>query len=174
MWTTTSLGADAFLLVYDITSPESLEQCLDFDTHIQTEYANRLEQRRCWPALMVVGNKADLATSREISAKQGLDWARARGYGFMETSAREMVNVEETLEALVRRVVAAREMHARGDMPLAPTTPVRISAPTDSLMDEKSGLRSRDESPHLRARPGRKPPSRWRPIWDWWLAHKCW
>jgi len=41
-----------------------------------------------------------------------LEWARARGCGFMETSARECVNVEETFALIVRRVVEARRLHA--------------------------------------------------------------
>ena len=45
---------------------------------------------------VVVGNKCDLKDMREVSAKEGLEWARGRGCGFMETSAREMVNIEET------------------------------------------------------------------------------
>lgn len=97
MWSASSMNSDAFLLVYDITSPRSLEQCEDFDQHIQIEHATRVEGGKCWPVRMLVGNKCDLASSREVSAKQGLDWARARGYGFMETSARDMVNIEETL-----------------------------------------------------------------------------
>ena len=45
---------------------------------------------------LVAGNKCDLKDSRVISSRQGLEYARGRGCGFMETSAREMVNIEET------------------------------------------------------------------------------
>ena len=48
------------------------------------------------PIKIVAGNKCDLKDSRVVSSREGLEWARARGCGFMETSAREMVNVEET------------------------------------------------------------------------------
>lgn len=48
------------------------------------------------PVCIVAGNKCDLQSMRQVSARDGLDFARARGYGFMETSAREMVNIEET------------------------------------------------------------------------------
>lgn len=177
MWTT-NLSSDAFLLVYDITNSPSLDQCADFDTHIQIEIANRVEQRQCWPACMVVGNKCDLASSREVSAKDGLDWARARGYGFMETSAREMVNVEETITALVRRVVQARQMHAKGLTPDAAPSPARISAPDSARdsprhFDEKAGNTSRSESPHLWTKQSAKPGPRTR-VKEWWATNKCW
>jgi GTPase KRas len=48
------------------------------------------------PVKIVAGNKCDLKEARVISSRQGLEWARKRGCGFMETSAREMVNIEET------------------------------------------------------------------------------
>jgi GTPase SAR1 family protein len=60
------------------------------------------------PISILVGNKVDLSASREISAREGLLFARRHGCGFMETSARERVNVEETFGLVVRRVVEER------------------------------------------------------------------
>lgn len=48
------------------------------------------------PATVVVGNKCDLKESRAVPSRVGLTYARKHGCGFMETSAREMVNIEET------------------------------------------------------------------------------
>jgi hypothetical protein len=48
------------------------------------------------PVKIVAGNKCDLKDARVVSARQGLEYARKRQCGFMETSAREMVNIEET------------------------------------------------------------------------------
>lgn len=48
------------------------------------------------PVKIVAGNKCDLKESRVVSSRTGLEWARKRRCGFMETSAREMVNIEET------------------------------------------------------------------------------
>ncbi|KAJ8063472.1 hypothetical protein OCU04_007348 [Sclerotinia nivalis] len=60
------------------------------------------------PIKIVAGNKCDLQQSREVTASQGLEWARARNCGFMETSARSIVNIEETFALIVRRVVEGR------------------------------------------------------------------
>ena len=48
------------------------------------------------PVKIVAGNKCDLKDGRAVSARDGLAYARKHGCGFMETSAREMVNIEET------------------------------------------------------------------------------
>lgn len=57
---------------------------------------------------VIAGNKCDLASQRTVSSAEGLTWARNRGMGFMETSAKLKVNVEETFALIVRRVVEAR------------------------------------------------------------------
>jgi GTPase SAR1 family protein len=58
---------------------------------------------------VIAGNKCDLASQRTVSSAEGLTWARNRGMGFMETSAKLKVNVEETFALIVRRVVEARK-----------------------------------------------------------------
>jgi GTPase KRas len=63
---------------------------------IEIERETRLEQGHVLPVCIVAGNKCDLQGMRQILARDGLEWSKSRGYGFMETSAREMVNIEET------------------------------------------------------------------------------
>lgn len=63
---------------------------------IEIECDNRHDTGGVQPVRLVAGNKCDLKDSRVISSRQGLVYARSRGCGFMETSAREMVNIEET------------------------------------------------------------------------------
>ena len=63
---------------------------------IDMECDHRQDSGAVQPVKIVAGNKCDLKEARTISARQGLEWARGKGCGFMETSAREMVNIEET------------------------------------------------------------------------------
>ena len=63
---------------------------------IDMESEQRVDDGAVPPVKIVAGNKCDLKAARALSSRQGLEWARSRGCGFMETSAREMVNVEET------------------------------------------------------------------------------
>lgn len=96
LWAASNLKSDAFLLVYDITSPNSLETLTYFTEMIDMEEEARIDNNEIPPVKIVAGNKCDLSGARKISSREGLEWARSRGCGFMETSAREMVNIEET------------------------------------------------------------------------------
>lgn len=136
MWASSNLGADAFLMVYDITSSASLDALGYFNDLIDMEIETRLDNadrarkagyaynaasessssnaKTVPPIKFIAGNKCDLQESRQVSAATGLDWARKRGCGFMETSARLEVNIEETFALIVRRVVEARRMGEMG------------------------------------------------------------
>jgi GTPase KRas protein len=133
MWAASNLHSDAFLLVYDITSSASLEQLAYFNDLIDMESETREEAAAhaaaaaarnnprdkpapyMRPIKIVAGNKCDLQAQRQVSAQTGLEWARSHGCGFMETSARNSVNIEETFALLVRRVVKARLAAAAAD-----------------------------------------------------------
>jgi GTPase KRas protein len=96
LWAASNLRSDAFLFVYDITSPNSLDALEYYMEMVDMETESRQDNGKTPPVKIVAGNKCDLQGSRVITAKDGLEWARTRGCGFMETSAREMVNIEET------------------------------------------------------------------------------
>ncbi|KAJ5639816.1 uncharacterized protein N7484_007678 [Penicillium longicatenatum] len=130
LWTANTLKSDAFLLVYDITNPSSLETLDHFMDLIDMEAEQRVEDNQRLrkelgptagpgvgtppPVKIVAGNKCDLKDGRAVTSREGLEYARRHGCGFMETSAREMVNIEETFAHLVRRVVEARRIHLQG------------------------------------------------------------
>ncbi|RAL06340.1 putative RAS small monomeric GTPase [Aspergillus ibericus CBS 121593] len=128
LWAASNLRSDAFLLVYDITNRASLGaldyfmEMIDIETEQRAEDNDRLRKELGAsaegldvgmppPVKIVAGNKCDLKDSRVIGAREGLEYARKHDCGFMETSAREMVNIEETFALLVRRVVEARRAH---------------------------------------------------------------
>ena len=97
LWAPSNLRSDAFLLVYDITQADSLASLDPFLQLIEMESDHRVDIGTVEPVKIVVGNKCDLAKfRRQVRSAQGLDYARRHGCGFMETSARDMVNVEET------------------------------------------------------------------------------
>lgn len=115
LWTTATLAADAFLLVYDITSAASLVRLAPFCALVDHEAADRADRAAVPPVRIVAGNKCDLQHARQVRAAEGLAWARARGCGFMETSARDMVNVEETF---ARTFFASRLFSPKSRRPL--------------------------------------------------------
>lgn len=168
LWATSNLKSDAFLLVYDITSESSLSALDYFMDMIEMETDQRaednlrllkelgnsargLEVGMAAPVRLVAGNKCDLKDNRVISAKDGLEYARKHNSGFMETSAREMVNIEETFALLVRRVVEARREHHQYNQELTkPTRHVGFSLkkpPTGALSKKESeAALSKDEN----------------------------
>ncbi len=135
MWASSNLRSDAFLLVYDITNANSLHVLQEFNDLIDIEAETRMDawERERYagqgprrgkgrgdiggpvkPIKIVAGNKCDLQESRQVPAQVGLDWARKHGCGFMETSARNTVNIEETFALIIRRVVEARRLAQGG------------------------------------------------------------
>ena len=118
LWAWSNLASDAFLLVYDITSAATLPALdyfmgmIDMETEQRRENNARLRRElgpsasgldvgMPPPVTIVAGNKCDLKDSRAVTARDGLEYARTHGCGFMETSAREMVNIEETFSCIL-------------------------------------------------------------------------
>jgi GTPase KRas len=194
-----SRQADAFLLVYDITAPGSLyDQLPYFIDLIRVERESREDRGEVAPVMLVAGNKCDLKDERKISAREGLEWARGMNCGFMETSARENVNIEESFtrqllifrfrvfkliySVLVRRVIEARRAHAEAQNgnklgSLAPNlNNVIISTPpSTSARNGKKGANHQHGSSFSETKP--LPPldekERWGSRWslrnrDWW------
>jgi GTPase KRas protein len=96
LWAASNLRSDAFLLVYDITNANSLDALDHFHSLISMEEEQRMDNGAVAPIKIVAGNKCDLQGQRQVKSQQGLEWARNRKCGFMETSARDKVNIEET------------------------------------------------------------------------------
>jgi len=89
---------EGFLLVYSITSRNSFEEITQFHQQIL-----RVKDRDYFPVI-VVANKSDLESERQVSTNEGTDLARHFGCTFIETSAKARVNVEEAFFELVREI----------------------------------------------------------------------
>jgi len=160
LWAASNLRSDAFLLVYDITNGGSLDSLDYFHQMISMEEDQRLDNGGVPPVKIVAGNKCDLKDLRQIRSQQGLEWARARRCGFMETSAREMVNIEETFALIVRRVVEARKLTLNG------TVPNMSNAPRTQPLSPLSEKPMHSIDPEAIKRRNAKP--------SFWSKLKCW
>lgn len=89
---------EGFLLVYSIDSKSSLDELQNFYEQIQ-----RVKESENVPVL-VVGNKCDLENERQVSYEEGELLADSFNCKFMETSAKQRINVEEAFYDLVRSV----------------------------------------------------------------------
>ncbi|KAK6465428.1 ras family-domain-containing protein [Scheffersomyces coipomensis] len=87
-----------FLLVYSINSRNSLEELQSF-----YEQICRVKDSENVPVI-VVGNKCDLEIERQVSYDEGLNLAKSFNCQFLETSAKQRINVEEAFYSLVRKI----------------------------------------------------------------------
>ncbi|KAM5326449.1 ras-related protein Rab-17 isoform 2-T2 [Glossophaga mutica] len=110
-------GADAALLVYDITSKESFRKARQWLRDLETESSPGEV------VVMLVGNKTDLGEGREVTLEEGKEFAESQRLLFMETSARDNHQVTEAFSAIARELLrrAEREQRRtpRGDARLA-------------------------------------------------------
>ena len=91
-------GARGGLFLYDITNFSSIAHIDDWLSVIRKE----IRAEDIFP-IIVVGGKADLVESREVSSAEGIKIAKSRNVnGFIETSSKTGENVEKTFEALTR------------------------------------------------------------------------
>ncbi|KAJ3357190.1 Ras GTPase [Allomyces javanicus] len=89
---------EGFLLVYSITSRNTFEEIATFQQQIL-----RVKDRDYFP-MILIGNKCDLEHERAVSQQEGRDLARRFQCKFIETSAKQRVNVEEAFYNLVREI----------------------------------------------------------------------
>ncbi|KAI9254003.1 small GTPase superfamily [Phascolomyces articulosus] len=94
---------EGFLLVYSITARSTFERIERF-----REQIFRVKDVDNVP-LMLVGNKCDRVTEREVTREEGLMMARRLACDFIETSAKTCVNVERSFYQVVKIIRAQRE-----------------------------------------------------------------
>uniref|UniRef100_K7FPS9 RAB2B, member RAS onco family n=1 Tax=Pelodiscus sinensis TaxID=13735 RepID=K7FPS9_PELSI len=81
-------GAAGALLVYDITRRETFN-------HLTTWLEDARQHSSSNMVIMLIGNKSDLESRRDVQKAEGEAFAREHGLVFMETSAKTSTNVEE-------------------------------------------------------------------------------
>jgi len=81
-------GTHGVIVVYDISDRETYDSVARWLDDTQ-KYAPDSAIK------MLVGNKSDLTTERQVSEKEGQDFAKQHNMLFMEASAKDSVNIEE-------------------------------------------------------------------------------
>ena len=84
-------GAMVIFIVYDVSDTESFRKATTESFAECKEYAPDA-------VLFLVGSKIDLESKREVGTAQGEQFAVENGMHFMETSAKEGINVESVFE----------------------------------------------------------------------------
>lgn len=97
-------GADSCVLVYaitDATSFDNLESWMDeFLAHAAPRNADNFP-------FVVLGNKADLDSNRQVSSNKSKAWCASKGdIPFFETSAKQANNVEAAFQTIASNALA--------------------------------------------------------------------
>ena len=85
-------GAHGIILVYDITDRQSFQDIDNWLGEIQAHANPNV-------AKLLIGNKCDLENERAVSAQEGREYAESLGMNFLETSAKNKINIEETFKS---------------------------------------------------------------------------
>ncbi|KAH6643975.1 ras family-domain-containing protein [Boeremia exigua] len=109
---------EGFVLVYSISSRSSFARIQRFHSQIQRVKETAMAGSPTYPGspisasapifgqapVMLVGNKCDRVTEREVSTQEGQALAKDLGCDFVEASAKNCVNVEKAFFDVVRQL----------------------------------------------------------------------
>ena len=103
-------ASQGFILAYDINNKESFEKVQYWVEEIKS---NAEEKIKC----ILIGTKCDL-DRREVSEEEGIELGRKFGYKFLETSAKDNINIDETFDTLVSEILTNYEDNKRASLTL--------------------------------------------------------
>jgi small GTP-binding protein len=95
--------ADGLLLMYDITKQDSFDAINKWIENIKDEKGDNFP-------LVLVGNKCDLTEERVIQKEEGQKLAEDNGFSFIETSCKEGINIEESINILVLKIIEKKKL----------------------------------------------------------------
>ncbi len=90
-------GAQAAVVVYDITSIESFERAQQWVKELQRQGSPNI-------VVALAGNKLDRAEARQVDIATAQAYAKENGILWMETSAKTAVNVNELFLAIAQKL----------------------------------------------------------------------
>ena len=100
-------GADGIILIYDITDRKTFNSVRNWINNIQEEAPDKV-------ALVLAGNKVDDEKNREVQESQGKKIADEYSLPFFECSAKSDINVTQTFDALIKKVVQINPKNKEG------------------------------------------------------------
>ena len=100
-------GADGIILIYDITKQETFNNVRNWITSIKEEAPAKV-------VLILVGNKVDDEKNRAVQQSEGEKIADEYNLPFLECSAKSDINVTETFDVLIKKIVEINPKNKQG------------------------------------------------------------
>lgn len=110
------------VVVYDITDRKTFEDASKWIDEVQAD-------RQGQALIVLVGNKCDLTSARQVTAQEGEEKAKALGAIFMETSAKNGHNCRPLFKKIANELV---------DMDIAPQTEQQAGLVDVNVENEES------------------------------------
>ena len=112
------------ILVYDISRRDSF---LNLDNYLRQIHDYATFQ----PKIILVGNKTDLESKREVSYQDGINFAQTHNLIFIETSVKQNINIENVFNSLTSEILNTPELVNRGVRPSSTKTqpPIKLINP---------------------------------------------
>ncbi len=94
-------GSDGVVFVFDVGRPETFKALAQWKDAFLIQAA--IQDPKSFP-MLVLANKVDIE-DRKVTSKEARDWCTSQGLEYMETSAKEAINVAKAFESLADTVI---------------------------------------------------------------------
>jgi Ras-related protein Rab-1A len=96
-FTNSLIGAHGIIIVYDVTDRDSFDNVRQWMHEIE-RFAN------AGVCKILVGNKCDMEESRKVSYEEGMELAKHFEIPFLETSAKNSINVDNSFITMSKEI----------------------------------------------------------------------
>ena len=100
-------GADGIILIYDITKRDTFNSVRNWINNIKEEAPAKV-------VLVLIGNKVDDEENRKVPKSEGEDIANEYNLPFFECSAKADINVTQTFDVLIKKIVEINPKNKEG------------------------------------------------------------
>ena len=100
--------ADAFILVYDITSIQSFNNLYQYYDNFKFAL-NEIEEKYNKKFIYIVGNKYDLRVNRSVNENDAINLAKRYNAKYIECSAKNGYNVDRLFEYIIQDILKREE-----------------------------------------------------------------
>lgn len=100
-------GANGVIVVFDLTDENSFNNLKNWFGEVEKHCSENIPR-------LLIGNKSDLTQKRVVETRVAQEYAASLGIPYIETSAKDQLNVDESFLKMVEEIGAKRESIVQG------------------------------------------------------------